>query len=424
VVNDLKQLLRDNVADAPTDHLDVAALLGIGRRRVRRRRTAVAGLVASATAGVVIGAASISGIGPGTARPDTADQLPRLHVPTLHLSDAEPAVVGTDYREIASHTNDDLEADNGQRFDGVTDDGLILFRDGSRYALVNPATDEKDWLPETPDTSGRTLGMPVELGADRLVLLGLDGGAVPTLFAYVFDRGAGQWSVLQWPGLPSASPDDLPRGVVGPDDRLYVLGPRGSDPDGKTYELWSASLTDQKDVRDEALSVGDLAFTDTSMVWTDSTNDDAGMVHVRDLATGEETSFDPQVDKRCNLLTFGATDDRIVMGQYCGTDADGVRDDRVQILSTDGDQVVTIQNTDIQGSLDGTSSDVVTVSSSDGDRSGTYVYDLGSGRFLRISDRLSSWGQETGVAAGNDQFIWYTPEGRHGATQHLGQLLP
>ena len=99
--------------------------------------------------------------------------------------------------------------------------------------------------------------------------------------------------------------------------------------------------------------MGDLAFTDTSMVWTDSTNGDAGLVHVRDLATGEEHSFDPHAGERCNLLSFGATDDRIVMGQYCGTYADGVRDDRVQILTTDGDQVVTLQDSGIDGAWPG-----------------------------------------------------------------------
>ena len=48
-------------------------------------------------------------------------------------------------------------------------------------------------------------------------------------------------------------------------------------------------------------------------------NGAAGQVHVRDLATGEETSFDPGPGERCNLLGFGATDERIVMAQYCGT---------------------------------------------------------------------------------------------------------
>jgi hypothetical protein len=44
-----------------------------------------------------------------------------------------------------------------------------------------------------------------------------------------------------------------------------------------------------------------------------------------------------------------------VLGQYCGTYADGVRDDRVQILTTDGAQVVTIQGSGIDGGLAGTS---------------------------------------------------------------------
>ncbi len=39
---------------------------------------------------------------------------------------------GADYRVLASHTNDNLNRGNGQYLDGVTDDGLVLFRDGSQ----------------------------------------------------------------------------------------------------------------------------------------------------------------------------------------------------------------------------------------------------------------------------------------------------
>ena len=228
------------------------------------------------------------------------------------------------------------------------------------------------------------------------------------LVAHVFDRATRQWSSIEWPSLPRV---EQPRAVLGPDDRLYVFvpatqgqppeggwptGPDGeaedADAEGDTYHLWSVSLTDSSDVRDEALTVGDLAFTDTSMVWTDSTNGDAGLVHVRDLSTGEEHSFDPHAGERCNLLSFGATDDRVVLGQYCGTYAGGVRDDRVQILTTDGDQVVTLQDSGIDGAVAGPggTSDVVTVTAYEDDRSGTYVYDLGTDRFLRISDAVSS----------------------------------
>ena len=160
------------------------------------------------------------------------------------------------------------------------------------------------------------------------------------------------------------------------------------------------------------------------MVWTDSTNGDAGLVHVRDLSTGEEHSFDPHSGERCNLLSFGATDDRVVLGQYCGTYDGGVRDDRVQILTTDGDQVVTLQDSGIEGAVAGSggTNDVVTVTAYQEDRAGTYVYDLGTDRFLRISDAVSIWG--LGGPAPDGQFLWHTPvTTRHGATQWLGQLL-
>ncbi len=40
-----------------------------------------------------------------------------------------------------------------------------------------------------------------------------------------------------------------------------------------------------------------------------------------------------------------------MLSQYCGTYDGGVRDDRVQILTTDGDQVVTLQDSGIDGAV-------------------------------------------------------------------------
>ena len=37
------------------------------------------------------------------------------------------------------------------------------------------------------------------------------------------------------------------------------------------------------------------------------------------------------------------------MSQYCGTYDDGVRDDRVQVVTTDGEQVVTVQDSGVDG---------------------------------------------------------------------------
>ena len=442
MVNDLRELLSDNVTSPPHDKLDLGTVLVGGRRRLRRRRIAVLGGTALATAAVVV-TGSLASLGGGP--PDFASAgVPRPDAPTLRLADAVAAAEGTDYRVLASYTNDNLDRDNGQYFDGVTDDGLILFRDGPRmdqlrprFALLNPATGEKDWLPDLDVGQAQT--WPLELGDDRLMLLGAEGGMKVKPVVYVFDRDRRQWDTMKWPGLPEL---DDPFGIsLGPDDRLYVpvpatqgrppeggwpTGPGGeaddADAEGDTYRLWSASLTDRSDVRDEGLTVGSVAFTEHAMVWTDSTNGDSGRVHVRNLDTGAEHAFDPRSGEKCNLLSFGATDDRIVLGQYCGTYDDGVRDDRVQVLDTDGGQVVTLQGSGIEGALVSDSgAGVVTVTSYEPDRAGTYVYDLDSGRFLRITDDVSSW--STSGPTRDGQFLWNTPDNRgHGMTQHLGEL--
>jgi hypothetical protein len=410
VVNDLRELMRENVAAPPPDHLDVVGLVRTGRRRVRSRRAAVVGGTAAVVAAVV--AATSIGLSRGSDRAEPSEAPPHPDAPTITLGDATQAVEGTDYRVLASYTNDNLDRGNGQYFDGVTDDGLVLFRDGrqahERYALMDPTTGAKDWLPDAP--FGEDQPYAVELGADRLVLIGYSGMSMrPT--AYVFDRGTREWSTVEWAGLPRGNDIDAFGGLVmGPDGRAYVRVPatQGKPPEGgwptgnggeaddsnaegDTYHLWSASLTDPADVRDEGLTVGDVAFTDTAMVWTDSRNGAAGLVHVRDLATGEEHSFDPHNADRCNLLSFGATDDRVVMGQYCGDYDDGaVRDDRVQILTTDGDQVVTVQDSGIDGGLAG---GVVEITSYEKGRAGTYVYDLATDRLLRLSEGVggSRW---------------------------------
>ena len=453
MVNELRDLLRDNVSSPPPEDHDLSALLRGGRRRVRRRRlTALGGTAVAAVA--VVGLSSLF----SPSEPNlVAAGVPAPDAPTLRLADAQDAVEGADYRVLTKYTNENLNADNGQYFDGVTDDGLVVFRDGprqgqrvARYALMDPVTGDKDWLPDLPEVADIQL-WPVDLGADRLVLTGLmlsdskltdgDGASVldQQLFALVYDRAAGAWQRLEWPDLPGL--DQPAIGPVGPDGRLYVLvpatsggippggwptGPDGeaddADAQGDTYALWSVSLTDPSDARDEELSVGDVAFTDTSMVWTDSTNGNAGRVHVRDLETGDEHSFDPRSGEKCNLLSFGATGERIMMSQYCGTYDGGVRDDRVQVLSTDGDQVVTLQDSSIDGALRG-DTDVVTVVSSHRGQSGTYVYDLGTGRFLRLSEADSAYGFGGGGTP-EGYFLWSTPENRgRGSTQWLAEQV-
>jgi hypothetical protein len=444
VVNELKQLMRENVASPPPVQLDLDALVGAGRRRVRHRRTVVGG-AALLVAGVVATTAVVwPNSSDGTA---PAKEPPAPDAPTIRLTDAEQAVEGRDYRILTSYTNENLNRDNGQYLDGVTDDGLVLFRDGPRmqqwrprFALMDPETEEKEWLPDL--RIGQTQTWPVELGSDRLVLVAARGGGMKAaLVAYVYNRGTREWTSMTWPSLPKV---DFPRAVIGPDDRLYVpvpatrgeppeggwpTGPDGeaddADAQGDTYHLWSVSLSDAADVRDEGLTVGGLAFTDSSMVWTDATNGEAGRVHVRDLASGEEHAFDPRAGERCNLLSFGATDDRVVMGQYCGTYDDGVRDDRVQILTTDGEQVVTLQDSSIDGGLAGPggSGPLVAVTAYQPGVAGTYVYDLDSDRFLRVTEAFSQFG--IGGSAPGRQLLWNTPvNNRRGNTQWVGEFLP
>ena len=97
----------------------------------------------------------------------------------------------------------------------------------------------------------------------------------------------------------------------------------------------------------------------------------------------------------------------------------------MQILTTDGDQVVTFQGSGIDGGLAGTSGtgDLVSVVSQENDRVGTYVYEPATGRFLRLSHGVSKFGLGGPTSAG--MVMWHTPVNHgHGATQWLGRLIP
>lgn len=444
MVNELRDLMQQLVATPPEGETDLGAVLSGGRSRVRRRRRGLAAVVAAAAAVATVGGVAFLSGGEGGDR--VANQtVPRPEGPVLHLGDATPAVEGTDYDVLASYTNEDLDAANGQYYDGVTDDGLVLFRDGphgpenrTRYALLDPATGEKDGLPAF---GGQGQVFPVALGVERLVLVALQGmEEAGRLTAHVFDRVADRWSTMTWTGLPELTMSQLPK--LGSDGRLYVGLPatQGSPPpggwptardgdaddsgaEGDTYDLWSVSLDDPDDVRDERLRVGSFAFADDALVWTARTNGTNDRIHVRDLDTGEESDFDPRSGERCNVLSFGVVGDKIVLSQYCGDYDDG-RDDRVQVLTTDGEPVTTIQGDGLGGSVSG---DLVQVTAYGGRTAGTYVYEPGSGRFLRVSDGISSY--SLGGPVPDGYLMWDTPVGTTadpqgpipGATQWLAR---
>ena len=152
MVNELRDLLREAADGGPQDTSDLAPVLRTGRRRVRVRRARVLGGTALATAAsVAVTSFVLADPDPVTAEPAG---VPRAEGPVLRLADAKQAKEGRDYRVVTSYTNENLDRENGQYLDGVTDDGLVLFRDGPRrtqlyprYALMDPVTEEKDWLP-------------------------------------------------------------------------------------------------------------------------------------------------------------------------------------------------------------------------------------------------------------------------------------
>jgi hypothetical protein len=161
---------------------------------------------------------------------------------------------------------------------------------------------------------------------------------------------------------------------------------------GERYALWSASLTDPSDVRDEGMAVGSFAFDDDTMAWSAATNGTNDQVFVEDLDTGEVTDFDPRSGARCNLLGFDLAGDHVVMSQYCGDLPGKRRDDRVQVLTTDGEPVVTVQDDSIGGgAVDDRWVEVEANTGGMSDTDGAYVYDLETGRFLRLTDSVSTF---------------------------------
>ncbi|GAA3655662.1 hypothetical protein GCM10022237_14580 [Nocardioides ginsengisoli] len=450
MVNDVRALLQEAAATPPGDDTDLSAVLRAGRDRVRcRRRRTIGGLgLASVAVAGIVALTSITGTVDGGKDGPAGSRVPTPEGPVLSLREARQAVAGKQYDVLSSYANKDLNAANGEYYAGVSDDGLILFQDGPkgahnriRWALLDPQTGEKDWLPAHAIEANQR---PIRVGADRIVIVTDVDGLGSGLRAEVFDRRTRAWSTLSWPGLPPSA--EMLSAQVAPDGRLYVGVPAHTSepppggwptqPDGDaedagaggdTYELWSASLTDASDVRDEGLVVGSFDFTRDSLVWSDATNGINRRIHVRDLATGVERDFDPRSGARCNLLGFGATADRIVLSQYCGTYANG-RDDRVQILTADGRPVTTIQGDDIGGYIaDAGTGDghLVEIGSHFGDTEGTYVYDLDTDRLWQVTDKTAAW--DVSGPTPRHRLLWGTPYGAgagpdgmdQGATQWL-----
>jgi hypothetical protein len=153
-------------------------------------------------------------------------------------------------------------------------------------------------------------------------------------------------------------------------------------------------------LRDERVDLGDYDVTDGELVYL---RDDrpSSQLHVRTLATGEERVVDTHSGERCNPLGLQRAGNRVALAQYCGTRLT-LRDDRVQVITLDGDPVVTVQDTDVSPAV--LTDRFVTVNGLRPLQGGAYAYDLERRRMLRLSNSASTW--YGGDAGHGERLAW------------------
>jgi hypothetical protein len=321
-------------------------------------------------------------------------------------------VEGRDYEVLATVTNENLEVGNGQSVHGVTEDGLVVVGDGPhdvenriQWGLLDPRKATTQWLPETPDGAAHPEFL-LEATAERLVFLA-EYDEPGELVVWTYDRASDRWAQRSLDVTATGMTWDnsyLAGSRIGPEGRLYFSVNIGEG--FRQAQLWSTSLdgdADPADLRREAV-VGDWDLDGDELTFTEATNEPSSIIHVRDLATGEERTFDAQSGSRCNSLGLDQVGEHIVLAQFCG-DTPAGRDDRVQVIDTHGEPVVTLQDDglDIAGAAD----EFVTVRSYADGASGVYAYDLDTGRFLRLGEGHVRYG---GSHVGRDDVLtWTTP---------------
>ena len=244
-MTELRDLLREAAAGEPHVAIDPDAVVRRSHAALRRRRARVAGALGAALLAVAV--ALPLAVRAGAPRPavPTPTDTPRVsQVPlrverTVDLADARPgssrpqASVRTLWLDPAN----DLDYD---RFDGVTDDGLVVRQryryagDRSEFALLDVATGRTDWLPRPPMDVGEP--RPLLLGRDRLVYL--DNRTAFTDAVLTFDRRSRTWG-----RKPISKPAGTERffgfrTVADPErDAVYLLS---SDQRGRSW--WSVDL--------------------------------------------------------------------------------------------------------------------------------------------------------------------------------------
>ncbi len=425
MVTELRHLLEESVQHPPAEPHDTHAIVGRARRRRTRQRLGVAGSVLAVALVASGGYAVVHGSAGG--------DVPVAHTapvgPVVHLDDASRAADGDQYRLTTSYTNQDLDEGNGRLFTQVTDDGRVVVSDAqrrdpadpmseyNRYGLVDPATGDTTWLPEPPDAHFSTDQAPsgpsvLTVAGDQVVWV--DRGGSP-LRIDVYDLGARSWSHLDLDlaavlSGSQANMRDL-RGAAVWDGRLYFVPEDFGGGATYTGTLWSVPL-DGSAAPAKVATVGDWAVDDGTLAFSNRSNDPIDSITVRNLATGDEHSFDPLSGDRCNQLGLALSGGRISLTEYCGTRGK-VRDDRVHVVTTDGAQVVTLQGSGVEGG--GLGSGFVTATSYDDAAvpAGTFVYDFQTRRLSRIGDGAPKF--SPGTLAGGSTVVWSTPvNNRHG----------
>ena len=262
---ELRTALRDAVSAPPPFEPDVAAIIGAGLRRTRRRARVAVGACAAVVVALVVTAGVVL-----STRPDPDPQPAK--VVRLDLERAEPVrldVLATTRAAVVGQPEGPLER---ALFEGLTADGLVLVnrhRNATRpleLGLLDPSSGATDWLPP-PGVDNRELQV-VDLTSERLVVVTRLGGGYGYVML-VFDRGARTWqrSEVQLPG--GVEVHFGPQLALGPDDRLYL----GHMFEGQPVPVgwWSAPLTDDSpELRAEPeLEGASVAWGDDVMVSAD-----------------------------------------------------------------------------------------------------------------------------------------------------------
>jgi hypothetical protein len=403
MAQDLREMLHRTVADPPPDQASMVDVLEAGRRRVRRRRTGIGAAVALAAAAAVATPALLVGIGDG---PGEAAGPVQPVGKVVHLSDAVGARAGTDYEVLTRLPSGNLDRANGTSLGPVTDDGLVVVQEGpqgstnwSRWGLLDPTTGRTRWFPDV-----RTSGAPdtfVGLDDDRLVMLA-DSFDTGRTVLWVADRSTMTWRTVELDTAGTGLSFERFAGMKYDDGRFYFqVRPRSGVEDG---HLWSASVEGDHAVRDEGVDVGTFDVEGGVLSFMRYDNRPTSDLHVRDLATGEEHTYDTRSGRRCNQLGMQRVGENIVLSQYCG-ERNGVRDDRTQVVTTTGEPVVTLQGDGLEAA--GASDRFVLLTSYRHGAEGAYVWDLARERLLRLSDGFSKFAGGSGGSG--ERLLWSTP---------------